>query len=63
MGKKVLIENDALDVLVNIAEGGVPLHYLKSVLKNNIMKEFKFFYKENYALQSISRPKSPSEDQ
>jgi hypothetical protein len=45
--KKVLIENDILDVLVNIAKGGVPLHHLNSVLKNNNMKEFKLFNKEN----------------
>jgi hypothetical protein len=61
--KGVPIENDTLDVLVNIAKGGAPLHHFKSVLKSNIMKEFKLFHKENYALQTISRRKSPFEDQ
>jgi hypothetical protein len=61
--KRVPVENDTLDVLVNIAKGGALLHHLKSVLKSNTTKEFKLFYKENYALQTISRPKSPFEDQ
>ncbi len=47
-----------MDVLVNIAKGGAPLQHLNSVLKSNIVKEFKLFYKKNSkALQIISRPK------
>jgi hypothetical protein len=32
-----------MDVLVNIAKVGAPLHHLNSVLKSNNMKEFKLF--------------------
>ncbi|CAM6066477.1 unnamed protein product [Sphagnum tenellum] len=45
--KEVPAENDTLDVLVNIAKGGAPLHHLNSVLKINTVKEFNLFYKEN----------------
>jgi hypothetical protein len=57
--KNKSLENDTMDVLVNIAKGGAPLHHLNSVLKSNIVKEFKLFYKENSKafLQTTSRPK------
>jgi hypothetical protein len=56
--KEVPAENDTLDVLVNIAKGGAPLHHLNSVLKINTVKEFNLFYKENpKALRAVSRPK------
>ncbi|KAH9547468.1 hypothetical protein CY35_11G035300 [Sphagnum magellanicum] len=45
--KEVPAENDTLDVLVNIAKGGAPLHHLNSVLKINTVKQFNLFYKEN----------------
>jgi hypothetical protein len=47
-----------MDALVNVAKGVAPLHHHNSVLKSNIVKEFKLFYKDNSkALQTISRPK------
>jgi hypothetical protein len=45
--KEVPTEDDTLDVFVNIAKGGAPLHHLNHVLKINTLNEFKLFYKEN----------------